>query len=363
LLYHLLYSLKDLFFGFNILRYITVRSAGAIITAFVLSIIIGPQVIKLLKKMKVGERIRPEEEAPGIYPMYKGKQGTPTMGGIIMILSIIISTILWARLDNLFILLTLFSTIWLGGLGFVDDYIKLKSKNRSGINKRTKFLGQIMLGFIVGAVLFFDKNADTNIYFPFFKNLIFNIGFFYILFAVFVVVSTSNAVNLTDGLDGLAIGCVVMAALAYSIIGYAVGNSQIANYLFIKYIPGAGELSIYCAAIVGAGLGFLWFNSFPANVFMGDVGSLALGGGLGVVACCIKKEMLLVIVGGIFVFEALSVILQVVSFKTRRQRIFLCAPFHHHLQMKGWHESKIVVRFWIIAGILALFTLMTLKLR
>jgi phospho-N-acetylmuramoyl-pentapeptide-transferase len=363
LLYHLLYSLRDLFFGFNVLRYITVRAAGAIITAFLLSIILGPIVIKVLKKLNIGERIRSEEEAPGIYHMYKGKQGTPTMGGVIIILSIIFSTLIWARLDNKYILLTVFSTLWLGIVGFIDDYIKLKSADGVGISKRMKFLGQITLGFIVGAVLFLDTNIDTNIYMPFFKNFIFNAGIFYILFVMIVIVSTSNAVNLTDGLDGLAIGCVVMVALAYSIIGYAVGNIQISNYLFIKHIPGSGELAIYCAAIVGAGLGFLWFNSYPADVFMGDVGSLALGGGLGVVSCCIKKELLLMIVGGIFVFEALSVILQVASFKIRRQRIFLCAPFHHHLQMKGWHESKIVVRFWIIAAILALFTLITLKLR
>jgi phospho-N-acetylmuramoyl-pentapeptide-transferase len=363
LFYHILYSLKDIFSGFNVLRYITVRSVCAIITAFLLSILLGPLVTKILKRFNIGERIRSEQEAPGIYHMYKQKQGTPTMGGIIIILSILISTLLWARLDNRYVLLTVFSTLWLGVVGFIDDYIKLKSRDGIGISKKMKFLGQITLGFIVGAVLFLDTNVDTNIYMPFLKNVILNVGIFYILFVMLVIVSTSNAVNLTDGLDGLAIGCVVMAALAYSVVAYAVGNSQIASYLFIKHIPGSGELAIYCAAMVGSGLGFLWFNAYPANVFMGDVGSLALGGGLGVVACCIKKELLLVIVGGIFVFEALSVVIQVISFKTRRQRIFLCAPFHHHLQMKGWHESKIVVRFWIVAAILALFTLMTLKLR
>jgi phospho-N-acetylmuramoyl-pentapeptide-transferase len=363
LLYHLSYLFKDAFFGFNVFRYITFRAVGAIITAFILSVIFGPHIIRLLKKFNIGERVRPAEEVPGIYPMHKDKEGTPTMGGIIMIFSIIVSTILWARIDNRYILLTLFSTLWLGVIGFLDDYIKLRTKNGAGLSKKMKFLGQITLGFIVGAVLFADPAIDANIYFPFFKNFVLNAGIFYILFIMLVIVGTSNAVNLTDGLDGLAIGCIIMVGLAYSIIAYAVGNAEISNYLFIKYIPGSGELSVYCAALVGAGLGFLWFNSYPANIFMGDVGSLALGGGIGVVSCCIKKEMLLVIVGGIFVFEALSVMLQVTSFKTRRRRIFLCAPFHHHLQMKGWHEPKIVIRFWIIGAILALFTLMTLKLR
>jgi phospho-N-acetylmuramoyl-pentapeptide-transferase len=363
LLYHLLYSLRDSYFGFNVFRYITFRAAGAIITAFLIGIVLGPYIIRLLKLFNIGERIRPEEEVPGIYSAHKGKQGTPTMGGVIMIFSIIFSTLLWARLDNRYILLTIFSTLWLGALGFIDDYVKLTAEKGAGLSKRIKFLGQIMLGFVVGAFLFLDTNIDTSIYFPFFKNLVFNAGIFYILFVMIVIAGTSNAVNLTDGLDGLAIGCMVMVGFAYSVITYVSGNAMMADYLYIKYIPGAGELSIYCAALAGAGLGFLWFNSYPANVFMGDTGSLALGGGIGVVACCIKKEMLLLIVGGIFVFEAISVILQVASFKIRRRRIFLCAPFHHHLQMRGWHEPKIVVRFWIIAAILALFTLMTLKLR
>jgi phospho-N-acetylmuramoyl-pentapeptide-transferase len=363
LFYHLLYQLKDVFIGFNVFRYITFRSIGSIITAFLISVVLGPYIIKFLKIFKIGERIRPEEEVPGIYSAHKNKQGTPTMGGIIMIFSIILSTLLWARIDNRYILLTLFSTLWLGILGFIDDYIKLRAKKGPGLSKKMKFLGQIVLGLIIGIFLFLDTNVDTGIYFPFFKNLVLNAGVFYILFVMIVITGTSNAVNLTDGLDGLAIGCMAMVGLTYSIIVYAAGNVSISNYLYIKYIPGAGELSVYCAALAGAGLGFLWFNSYPATVFMGDTGSLALGGGMGVVACCVKKEMLLLIVGGIFVFEALSVILQVASFRIRRRRIFLCAPFHHHLQMRGWDEPKIVVRFWIIAAILALFTLMTLKLR
>jgi phospho-N-acetylmuramoyl-pentapeptide-transferase len=362
LFYHLLYPLKGVFFGFNVFRYITFRTVGAIVTAFLISIVIGPRIISILKKFNIGERVRTEEEVPGIYSAHKGKQGTPTMGGLIIISSVIISTLLWARLDNRYILLTIFSTIWLGVLGFCDDYVKLKSKKGPGLNKRMKFLGQIALGFIVGAFLFLDTNIDSSIYVPFLKNLVFNAGIFYILFVMVVITGASNAVNLTDGLDGLAIGCMIMVALAYSVIGYAAGHVQISNYLFMQYIPGAGELCVYCAALTGAGLGFLWFNSYPASVFMGDTGSLALGGGIGVVSCCVKKETLLIIAGGIFVFEALSVMLQVASFKIRRRRIFLCAPFHHHLQMRGWHESKIVVRFWIIAAILSLFTMVSLKL-
>jgi len=363
LLYHLLYPLRDIFFGFNVFRYITFRTVGATITAFLLSIILGPFIIKTLKRLHIGEYIRSEEEVPGIYPLHKHKEGTPTMGGILMLVAILLSTFLWARLDNRYIWLTIFTTTWLGIVGFLDDYIKLKRKDGDGLSKRTKFIGQVILGLVLGSILFFDKNVGSTIHFPFFKEAILDIGIIYILFVMCVVVGTSNAVNLTDGLDGLAIGCMIMVALAYMVISYVVGNVNFSEYLFIRYVPGSGELAIFCAAIVGAGLGFLWFNSYPASVFMGDVGALALGGGIGVVAACIKKEMLLLVVGGIFVFEAISVILQVGSFKLRRRRIFLMAPFHHHLQMKGWHEPKIVIRFWIVAAILALFTLATLKLR
>jgi len=362
-LYYLLYPLREFFFGFNVFRYITFRVCGAIITAFLLSIILGPFIVKILKYLKIGERVRPEEEVPGIYPMHKHKEGTPTMGGVIILVAILSSVLLWARLDNPYILITLISTIWLGIVGFLDDYIKLTKKNGGGLSKTTKFLGQVVLGLIVGAVLFSDPNVGSSIYFPFFKNAVINIGIFYILFVTCVIVGTSNAVNLTDGLDGLAVGCMIMVALTYTAISYIVGNAQFSDYLFLQYVPGSGELAVYCAAIAGASLGFLWFNSYPATVFMGDVGSLALGGGIGVVACCIKKEMLLLIVGGIFVFEAISVMLQVGSFKLRRRRIFQMAPFHHHLEMRGWPEPKIVVRFWIVAAILALFTLATLKLR
>lgn len=364
MLYHLLYPLKDIFFGFNIFRYITFRAAGAIITAFVLSIVLGPFIINILRRLKIGEYVRSMEEVPGIYPMHKHKEGTPTMGGIIILIAIISATILWARLDNRYVLITLSATLWLGMVGFVDDYLKLSNKGAAGgLTKSTKFIGEVILGLIIAAILFVDQNVGSKVYFPFLKNAVVDIGLFYILFVIAVIVGSSNAVNLTDGLDGLAIGCTIMVAITYTVISYIIGNIKFSDYLFLKYIPGTGELAIYCAAITGAGLGFLWFNSYPATVFMGDIGSLALGGGIGVVAACIKKEILLFIAGGIFVLEAVSVILQVASFKLRRRRIFLMAPFHHHLQMKGWPESKIVIRFWIISAILALFAMSTLKLR
>jgi len=362
MLYHLLYPLRDFFSGFNIFRYITFRAAAASITAFMISLIVGPLVIKLLARFNIGETIR-REHVEGIYSMHKHKGGTPTMGGIFILASIIISVLLWADLTNRYILLVICSTLWLGLVGFLDDYIKLTNKNRRGLSAATKFAGQILLGVAVGVVLLFDNNISTKLDIPFLKNVVFDLGAFYILFTILVIVGSSNAVNLTDGLDGLAVGCVSIVALTYAAMTYLVGNMQFANYLFIDYIPGAGELAIFCAAMVGAGMGFLWFNSYPASVFMGDVGALALGGSIGVVAVCIRKELLLLMVGGVFAVEAISVLLQVSSYKLRRKRIFLMAPLHHHLQMKGWNESKIVVRLWIIACILALFSLATLKLR
>ena len=362
MLYHLLYPLKDVFFAFNIFRYITFRAAGASITAFLMSLLLGPLVVKLLTRFKIGETIR-REYVEGIYSLHKHKSGTPTMGGIFILASVIISVLLWADLTNRYVLLVIYSTLWLGIVGFTDDYIKLTNKNKRGLSAATKFGGQILLGVFVGIILLFDSNISTRLYIPFFKKLVVDLGAFYILFTILVVVGSSNAVNLTDGLDGLAIGCASIVALTYAAMSYVVGNIKFANYLFIDYIPGVGELSIFCAAMVGAGMGFLWFNAYPASIFMGDVGALALGGAIGVVATCIKKELLLVMVGGIFVIEAFSVLLQISSYKYRRKRIFLMAPLHHHLQMKGWVESKIVVRFWIIAAILALFSLATLKLR
>ncbi|MFH0732216.1 MAG: phospho-N-acetylmuramoyl-pentapeptide-transferase [Candidatus Omnitrophota bacterium] len=362
MLYNLLYPLREIFFAFNIFRYITFRAVGASITAFLLSLILCPIVIKMLTSFKVGETVR-SQHVDGIYSLHKHKTGTPTMGGIFIIGAVVISVLFWADLTNKYIWIALLSMIWLGVVGFIDDYIKLTNKNKRGLSVATKFAGQVLLGIIMGVILFFDASIGTTLNVPFLKNLVIDLGAFYILFTMLVIVGSSNAVNLTDGLDGLAIGCVSIAALAYAVISYVVGNAEFAKYLFIGYIPGTGELAVFCAAMVGAGMGFLWFNTHPASVFMGDVGALSLGGSIGVIAACIKKELLLVIVGGVFVIEALSVLLQVSSYKIRRKRIFLMSPLHHHLQMKGWAESKIVVRFWIIAAILALFSLATLKLR
>jgi len=361
MLYHLLYPLKDLWFGFNVFKYITFRAAMASITAFIISVIVGPIIIRKLSRMKVGESPR-KEDVEDLYELHKHKEGTPTMGGVIIILSILVSTLLWARLDNTFIILCLISVLWLGIVGFIDDYIKLIKVKSLGLSAMTKFAGQLVLGIGVGLYLYFDAQVSTALYIPFLKNAFFNLGVFYILFVVLVIVGTSNAVNITDGLDGLAIGCVSFIALSYSIISYLTGHLEFSNYLNIYYLAGSAELTVFCAGIVGAGVGFLWFNSYPATIFMGDTGSLPLGGAIGIVSVLIKKEVLLLIIGGIFVAEVLSVIMQVISFKVYKKRIFLMAPLHHHLQLLGWPEPKITVRFWIVGLILALFGLATLKL-
>lgn len=360
--YHFLYPLRDLFFGFNVFRYITFRAAGAAITAFLLCVILGPAVIRKLKELKIGQVIR-KEEAIGIYEMHRNKAGTPTMGGLLIVLAVVFATVMWADLNNKYVLLAILSTVWLCAVGFADDYIKLTLKKSKGLTAKSKFIGQIILGVFIGVFIYFDPQIQENLEVPFFKNLVMDIGIFYIFFTALVIVGSSNAVNLTDGLDGLAIGCTIMVALAYTVLSYITGNFRISDYLNITYIPGTGELAVFCAAILGASLGFLWFNSNPADVFMGDTGSLAIGGAIGVVAAFIKKELLLILVGGVFVAEAVSVILQVVSFRFFKKRIFLCAPIHHHFQMKGWGENKVVVRFWIISAILALLSLLTLKLR
>lgn len=362
MLYHLLYPLKDLFFGFNVFKYITFRAAAAAITSFLICIILGPVIIRKLKQLKIGQVVR-GDEAKGIYEFHKNKAGTPTMGGLLIVTAIILSTVLWADLTNKYVLLAILSTVWLCVVGFVDDYIKLSLNRSKGLTARSKFIGQIILGLLLGLYIYFDPQIGENLDIPFLKNAFIDLGIFYIFLTMLVIVGSSNAMNLTDGLDGLAIGCTIMVALAYTALSYITGNFKISDYLNIIYIPGTGELAVFCATILGAGLGFLWFNSNPAEVFMGDTGSLALGGALGIVAIFIKKELLLLLVGGIFVAEALSVILQVASFKIFKKRIFLCAPLHHHFQMMGWPENKVVVRFWIVAAILALLSLSTLKLR
>jgi len=360
--YHLFYPLKDFWFGFNVFRYITVRACLASITAFLISVLAGPFIIKGLKALGIGEATF-REDAPGLYPLHKHKEGTPTMGGLLIILAVTLSTLLWADYMNRYVVMSLVVFLWLGAVGVVDDYIKLRAKKLRGLMVTTKLIGQLIPAFIIGLYLYFDPRWATNLDIPFFKKLFVDLSIFYIFFAMLVIVASSNAVNITDGLDGLAIGCVCLIALTYAGFSYVSGHIELAEYLKILYIPGSGELTVFCASIAGAALGFLWFNSHPASVFMGDTGSLALGGAIGVVAVLVKKELLLLVVGGIFVVEALSVILQVGFFKLKKKRVFLMTPLHHHFQLLGWSESKITTRFWIVAVILALLSLLTLKLR
>jgi phospho-N-acetylmuramoyl-pentapeptide-transferase len=362
MLYYLLYPLHETISFFNIFRYITFRAAMAAIFAFIISLVFGPAVIKMLSRWKIGENIR-KEDSQKLFELHMGKQNTPTMGGIFILLAILTSVFLWADLSNKYIILASFVTLWLGLTGFVDDYLKHIRKKSKGLTASAKFTSQIILGMILGLILFLDPRVNTQLGLPFLKDVSLELGIFYILFVILVITGSSNAVNLTDGLDGLAIGNMIMVALTFSVLSYVSGNIKLSNYLLIPYIRGSGELTVFCASILGAGLGFLWFNCFPASIFMGDVGSLALGGAIGAVALFIKKELLLVIVGGIFVLEALSVILQVASFRLTKKRIFKIAPLHHHFQFSGWPETKVIVRFWIIAGLLAVLTIVTLKIR
>lgn len=362
MLYHLLYPLRDIIFAFNIFRYITFRAVMAALTAFILSLIFGPPLINKLKALKVGEKIN-KADSLKLDDLHRHKQSTPTMGGILILGTVVVSTLLWADITNRCIWIVLFSTIWLGLTGFMDDYFKQIKKKASGLTPTVKLTSQIILGLILGIILIMDTGHNAKLEIPFLKGGNFDLDGLYVLFVILVITGSSNAVNLTDGLDGLAIGIMVMVGVAFSILCYVSGNINLSNYLLIPYIRGGGELTIFCASIVGAGLGFLWFNCYPASIFMGDVGSLALGGAIGTVALLIKKEMLLIIVGGIFVVEALSVILQVGSYKLTKKRIFKIAPLHHHFQFLDWPENKVIVRFWIIAGLLALFTLVTLKIR
>ena len=362
MLYHLLYPLHGILSFFNIFRYITFRAAMATITAFLISVILGPLIIKFLTRLKIGENIRKEDSAK-LYELHSRKQDTPTMGGILILLAILSATLLWADIFNRYIILVLFSTVWLGITGFIDDYLKHIRKKSKGLTAASKFTSQIILGLVLGIILFATAQNSTKIDVPFLKNVSLELGIFYILFVIIVITGSSNAVNLTDGLDGLAIGIVIMVAVAFSVLSYVSGNIKFSSYLFIPYIQGSGELTVFCASILGAGLGFLWFNCYPASIFMGDVGSLALGGALGTTALLIKKELLLVIVGGIFVLEALSVIVQVASFRLTKKRIFRIAPLHHHFQFLGWPETKVIIRFWILAALLSLFTIVTLKIR
>ena len=362
-----LHRFSDQFIGFNVFYYVTFRSVAAAVTAFAVSLIFGNFVIRKLTALKLGQPIRAAEEVHRLAELHFGKQGTPTMGGVLIIGAVFLSTFLWARPDNRFVWLALFSMLYLGALGFADDYLKVTKKKSAGISGRFKLFFQIILAVIVTAVFLTSPLLEVqarSLYLPFFKApVITNMGWFTFLFFALVIVGSSNAVNLTDGLDGLAIGCTVTVAFGYALLSYAAGNFRIAEYLQVPFYPFTGELTVVCAALVGAGFGFLWFNCHPAKVFMGDTGSLAIGGMIGVVAICCKQELLLVVVGGVFVIEAVSVILQVLSFKLTGRRIFAMSPIHHHFELVGWKENTVIVRFWILSGIFALLGLATLKLR
>lgn len=360
--YYLFYSLHEAISAFNIFRYITFRAVMAAITAFLISLILGPPLIKKLKKLKIGERIS-KGDSVKLDEMHQHKRNTPTMGGILILVSIILSTLLWSDIFNRQIIIVLFATIWLGTTGFIDDYLKQIKKRPKGLNATTKLTSQMILGFILGVVLLWHNQNSISIDIPFLKNVSLDLDGFFVIFVILVIAGSSNAVNLTDGLDGLAIGIVVMVAIAFSVLCYVSGNIKFSEYLLIPYIRGAGELTVFCASMIGAGLGFLWYNCYPASIFMGDVGSLALGGALGTVALLIRKELLLLIVGGIFVVETISVIMQILSFRLFKKRIFRIAPLHHHFEDLKWPENKVIVRFWIIASLLALLTLVTLKIR
>ncbi len=360
-----LFQFRDYFFGFNVFRYITVKAALAAVTALVFSMIVGPKIIRLLQKYQIGETIR--IEGPESHQV---KKGTPTMGGLIILVSIFIGVILWADLSNIYIILIFVATMAMGIVGFVDDYLKSVKKMKKGLISRYKLAGQILTGLVLGLVIYMSPTFDgihTNTSIPFFKNLEIDFGYFYIVVVIFVITATSNAVNLTDGLDGLAAGMSAIAFLTFGGMAYVSGHVNFSDYLNIIYLPGSGELTVYCLAVFGAAIGFLWYNTYPAQVFMGDTGSLALGSALGAAAILLKKELLLVIIGGVFAVEVISVIIQTTYFKyTRRKygegrRVFKMAPLHHHFELKGWHESKVVVRFLIVGILLALLSLATFK--
>jgi phospho-N-acetylmuramoyl-pentapeptide-transferase len=360
MLYHLLYPLHNVFSGFNVFKYITFRSAGAALTALIVSFALGPWMIARLRRLKVGQYVR--DDGPQTHLC---KQNTPTMGGILIIAALVCSALLWSDLSNKYVWVVLFATLAFGGIGLWDDYLKVVKKQSTGLRAREKFGLQIAASLVIGLFLCYfagDPNA-AHLSVPFLKKLAIDLGWFYIPFAVIVMVGSSNAVNLTDGLDGLATGLVGIAATANAVIVYLGGNRVISEYLKIQYIPGSGELTVFCGALLGTSLGFLWYNAHPAEVFMGDTGSLSLGGALGALALVTKHELILIIVGGIFVAEAVSVMLQVASYKLTGKRIFKMAPIHHHFEQLGWPESKVIVRFWIVGIILALVSLGSLKLR
>ncbi len=358
MLYLWLYPLHTEFAIFNVFRYLSFRIIYAAVTAFLIVFFLAPPMIKKLQTLKLGQKIRTDGPQSHL-----GKSGTPTMGGLLIIFSVLLSTVLWADITNFYVWLVLLSLVGFGLIGFVDDYIKILRGQSKGLTATQKIVGQLGVALGIGMFFYLSPGYSTELSVPFFKSFTPDLGVLYIPFAVLVIVGCSNAVNLTDGLDGLAVGPVIISSMAYTVVSWAVGNKLVSGYLLVPHIEGAGELAILTASIVGAGLGFLWFNTYPASVFMGDVGSLPLGAALGTVAVVCKHELLLILVGGVFVMEAVSVIFQVASFKSRGKRIFLMAPLHHHFELKGWEEPKVVVRLWIIAIILGLLSISTLKLR
>jgi phospho-N-acetylmuramoyl-pentapeptide-transferase len=361
MLYHLLYPLHTELSVLNVTRYITFRTAAASLTALAISLLLGPWLIRRLREFQIGQIVR--QEGPSTH---RSKAGTPTMGGLLILAAALIPTLLWADLTNVYVWIAVLATAGFGAVGFADDYLKITRRDHHGLKPRYKMGGQIAIALGVGVALLVLADRDlysTRLIFPFFKGLIPDLGAFYVLFAVLVLVGASNAVNLTDGLDGLAISTFAIAVAAFTALAYVTGHRILAEYLLLVRFAPAGELTIFCGALVGASLGFLWYNSYPAEIFMGDVGSLALGGALGTVAILIKQELLLPIVGGIFVLEALSVIIQVVSFRLTGQRVFRMAPLHHHFELVGWSEPKVISRFVILGVIFALLSLTTLKLR
>ena len=358
MLYHLLYPLRDVIPAFNVFRYITFRVAAAIVLALILSWLLGPWFIRQLRRLSVGQNIR--DVGPQAHQV---KAGTPTMGGLLILFATMVPTLLLADLRNVYVWLVVLVTLAFGAIGFADDYIKVAKRRNLGLTARAKMGLQILAGTAMGVAVIFLPGFDPTVAFPFFKQIVLNLGYLYIPFVAFILVGSSNAVNLTDGLDGLAIGSTSVAAAPYAVFTYVAGNSVLANYLQVQYVPGVGEVAVFCGALVGAGIGFLWFNSHPAEVFMGDVGSLALGAAICGVAILAKQEIVLALVGGLFVMEALSVIIQVTSFKLRGKRVFRMSPLHHHFELSGWAEPKVIVRFWILSILFALLSLSTLKLR
>jgi len=359
MLYHLFYQLlaSDIS-GLNVFRYLTFRSVGAALTALLIAFIAGPALIRVLEHRQIGQTIR--EDTP---ERHQTKRGTPTMGGVLILSAVLTSTLLWAEWTNPFVWVVLFVTIGCGTIGFVDDYKKAVRKEPKGISARAKLFGQIAVASIAAIWLYLLPGFDAAISLPLLKGFHPVLGWVYIPFAVIFIVGFSNAVNLTDGLDGLAIGPTMISAGVIGLFSYVVGNSVIANYLELKHVPAAGTLAIFCSSLMGAGLGFLWYNTYPASVFMGDTGALALGGALSTVAIIIRQEVVLVIAGGLFLVEMFSVMIQVASFKTRGKRVFRMAPIHHHYELRGWPEPQIIVRFWIISVILGLVAISLLKLR